>query len=167
MRLFLNPENTAYLRGLSDEFGESTNAVRLELNRFEEAGMLMSETQGNKKLYRANQDHPLYADVHNILLKHVGLDQIVDKVIHRLGKLTCIYLTGDYAKGKDSGIIDLVLIGSIDVSYLTKLVERAEAMSQRKVRFLNYSEAEWEQSEHLVEIAEPLLLLWKRSDGLD
>lgn len=39
----------AYLRGLAEEFGESTNAIRLELNHLEEAGLLTAETEGNKK----------------------------------------------------------------------------------------------------------------------
>ncbi|MCK9327448.1 MAG: ArsR family transcriptional regulator, partial [Bacteroidales bacterium] len=63
LRFFLNPKSTAYLRGLAEEFGESSNAIRLELNRFEEAGLLQSETQGNKKLFKANIAHPLYGDI--------------------------------------------------------------------------------------------------------
>ncbi len=50
----------AYLRSLENEFGESSNAIRIELNRFEEAGMLVSFTEGNKKLFKANTEHPLF-----------------------------------------------------------------------------------------------------------
>lgn len=42
LRFFLNPDSSAYLRGLAQEFDESTNAVRVELNRFEEAGLIQS-----------------------------------------------------------------------------------------------------------------------------
>ena len=38
LKFFLNSNTTAYLRGLEEEFGESTNSIRLELNRFEKAG---------------------------------------------------------------------------------------------------------------------------------
>ena len=40
LKFFLNPSTSAYLRGLADEFGESTNGVRVELNRLMEAGLL-------------------------------------------------------------------------------------------------------------------------------
>ena len=40
LKFFLNSNTTAYLRSLESEFGESTNAIRIELNRLEEAGML-------------------------------------------------------------------------------------------------------------------------------
>ena len=72
LRFFLNPSNTAYLRGLAEEFNESTNSIRVELNRFEEAGMLVSNSQGNKKIYKANNNHPLFRDLHSILLKYIG-----------------------------------------------------------------------------------------------
>jgi len=123
-RLFLNPGSTAYLRGLAEDFQESTNAVRLELNRFEEAGMLLSETQGNKKVFKANEKHPLFKDINSIVLKYVGIDKIIDMVIHRLGDLDQLYLSGDYAEGKDTGIIDLIFIGAIDKNYLVKLIDK-------------------------------------------
>ena len=52
MKFFLNSKTTAYLRGLEGEFGESTNAIRLELNKLEKAGMLSSFSKGNKKMWR-------------------------------------------------------------------------------------------------------------------
>src|SRR5690606_33203934 len=125
LRLFLNPENTAYLRGLADEFGESTNAVRVELNRFEKAEMVTSSNRGNKKMYRANTRHPLYRELQSILLKYIGIDRVIESVTGRLGDLNKVYLAGDYALGKDSGVIDLIFVGDIDKVYLLRLIERA------------------------------------------
>ena len=70
LKFFLNSNSSSYLRELESEFHESTNAIRLELNRFEEAGLLQSQTKGNKKFYHANTDHPLYPDINSILLKY-------------------------------------------------------------------------------------------------
>ncbi len=144
LRLFLNPGTTAYLRGLSEEFNESTNSIRVELNRFEEADMLVSENQGNKKIYKANNTHPLFKDIHNILLKYIGVDKIIEQIINRIGKLELVYLSGDYAKGSDSGIIDLVFVGDIDTEYLAGLVTKTEKKINRKVRYLTYTKEEWE-----------------------
>ena len=55
LKFFLNPLNSAYLRGLSEELEESTNAVRLELNRLEAANMLHSSKVGNKKMFTVNK----------------------------------------------------------------------------------------------------------------
>lgn len=159
VRLFLNPGNSAYLRELADDFGESTNSVRLELNRFEEAGMLESETSGNKKVYKANARHPLFGHVHNLLLRYVGVDQVIEMILKKMGDLDRVYLGGDYAAGKDSGIIDLLFIGNIDRNYLVKLVQKAEALIHKKIKYLVYSPEEWNMS---TLSSRNLLLLWEK-----
>jgi len=145
MKFFLNSSTRAHLRGLESEFGESSNGIRIELNRMEEANLLHSTREGNKKLYYANKKHPLFSDIHNIIIKETGIDRVIEKVIHRLGELECIYLTGDLARGRDSSIIDLILVGTgIDREYLTRKVEQAEELVGRKVRYiiLNSDEAD-------------------------
>ncbi len=142
LKFFLNSNTTAYLRGLESEFGESTNAIRLELNRFEDAGMLSSSLKGNKKFFKANTQHPLFDEIHNILLKYIGLDKIVNKVINHLGEVDKVFVVGEFSKGLDSNIIDLLFIGNIDKVYLLKLVEKAEGLINRKVRYLIYTTEE-------------------------
>lgn len=147
-KFFLNSSTRAHLRGLEAEFGESSNAIRVELNRFEEAGLLNSLWEGNKKLYQANNKHPLYKDIHNIILKETGIDRVIEKVIHRLGRLYCIYLTGDFAKGKDSPVIELIIVGKdIDRGYLARKVLQAEQMVGRKVSYFVLEP--FEAEEHL------------------
>ncbi len=142
LKFFLNSNTTSYLRHLEGEFGESTNGIRLELNKFEEAGMLESFKKGNRKYFRANTKHPLFNEVHNILLKYIGFDRIVEEVIERLGDVEKVFVVGELAKGLDSGIIDLIFVGDIDKHYLLKLVDKAEELIQRKIRYLIYSNDE-------------------------
>ena len=143
LKFFLNPDNSAHLRGLESEFGESSNAIRLELNRLEKADMLHTEHQGNKKLFKVNLQHPLYNEINSIVKKYFGLDVIVEWIANRLGNLKTVYLTGDIASGKDSGLIDLILVGDIDQPYLLKLITKAEKLIKRKIRDLIYSEEEF------------------------
>ncbi len=110
LKFFLNSNSRSYLRNLESEFGESTNSIRLELNRFEEAGLLTSEFDGNKKYFSANTGHPLFSDIHNIILKQIGFDKIVETVIQKLGNLKRVYVEGDFAKGKNNSIIDLIFV---------------------------------------------------------
>jgi len=143
LKFFLNPGSRAYLRGLAEEFGESSNAVRLELNRFEQAGLLESEANGNKKLYRANLVHPLYKDIHSIITKTIGIDQIVDEVVAKLGDVEEAYVTGDFAVGKNGKTVDILLIGTdIHKDFLYKLIDKAESIIKRKIRYLILSPAE-------------------------
>lgn len=68
-KLFKDPHSKSYLRALAEEFKESTNSVRLELNRLESANMLLSHREGNKKIFMANTEHPLYEEIHSMVLK--------------------------------------------------------------------------------------------------
>ena len=135
LKFFLNSDTKSYLRNLESEFGESTNAIRLELNKFEKAGMLQSELEGNKKLYKANTSHPLFADINNIVFKYVGLDWIVDHIVSKLGNLEYVYLSGSFAKGIDSKQIDLVILGKVDEDYLRELCEKIGKKINRKIEY--------------------------------
>ena len=161
LKFFLNSKTTAYLRSLEGEFGDSTNAIRVELNKLENAGMLSSSLKGNKKIFQANTKHPLFKEIHNILLKQIGLDQIIETVVKRLGDIDKVYLIGDFAKGLDSQIIDLIFIGDIDKSYLLNLVEKSEKIVKRKIRYLIYRDIELSESE-LNKMNPERLLLWSK-----
>ena len=127
LKFFLNPNASSYLRNLESEFKESTNGIRLELNKFEKAGLLKSHISGNKKLYQANTRHPLFRDIHNILLKYIGFDQIIETVISKLGNVHKVYLVGSYARGIDSEVIDLLLVGDeINREYLARKTDMGE-----------------------------------------
>lgn len=137
LKFFLNKDTKSYLRNLESEFGESTNAIRIELNRLESAGLLNAELAGNKKYFQANTAHPLYTDINNILRKTIGIDRIIDEVLSNIGDLKEAYLIGDLAVGKDSSVVDLLLIGqNINRTYLSELVQKAEKHIERRLRYL-------------------------------
>lgn len=145
LKFFLNSNSRSYLRNLETEFGESTNSIRLELNKFEEAGLLTTEVDGNKKYFRANINHPLFMDIHNILLKHIGFDKIIERVIDKLGNLDKVFVTGDFAKGKDNSIIDLIFVGNdLDKEFLSRLIEKTENLIKRKIRYVIFGTIEFE-----------------------
>jgi hypothetical protein len=160
LKFFLNSNTTAYLRNLEEEFGESSNAIRVELNKFEEAGMLSSFLKGNKKIFRANTAHPLFQEIHNILLKQLGIDRIIEEVIDRLGYLERVYLVGEFARGLDSDVIDLIFIGDVDKNYLFVLIEKAEKIIKRKIRHLIYTSQDFNYESWVKTAQVEPLLLW-------
>ena len=136
VRFFFNPAIRSYLRELSKEFNVSTNAVREELNQLTKTNLLKSEKNGRSVYYTANPDHPLFPELKSMVSKVMGLDQVIDGIVRRLGDLERAYLIGDYAEGKDTGIIDLLLIGSIDQYHLNDLIRKTERYINRKIRTL-------------------------------
>jgi hypothetical protein len=156
----LNSDNISYLRGLEQEFGESTNSIRLELNRFEKSGLLTSFTKGNKKFFQANVAHPLFGDIHNIVKKHIGFDQIILNILEKVGDLKQVYVLGAFARGINSPVIDLMLIGDINKTYFIQLSEKVEKLIDRRIRYIIYrcnEEVDWDYYK------EKPLLLWEQS----
>jgi hypothetical protein len=139
LKFFLNPSTSAHLRGLASEFDESSNAIRLELNRLEEAGMLEAVNNGNKKVFQVNTKHPLYSSINQIIKKYMGIDQIVENILKGLGELDRVYMAGTLANGIESDVIDLVLIGDINKDYLLTTIEKAENAIGKKIRYLTYT----------------------------
>jgi hypothetical protein len=161
LKFFLNSSTTAYLRGLEEEFGESTNSIRLELNRFENAGFLESYSESNKKVFKVNSKHPLFKDINSIVLKLVGLDYVIDYILQHMGDLKKVYLVGSLANGKDSTNIDLVLVGDINEVFLKELIVKTEKKIKKSIHYIHYSENEFQLKKISEQGVKPLLL-WSK-----
>ena len=161
LKFFLNSEKESYLRGLENDFSESTNSIRLELNKFEKAGLLITSTKGNKKIFKANTQHPLFSDINSILHKYVGIDQIIKRIINKLGNLEKVFLTGSLAAGNDSKSLDLIFVGdSLDIVYLSHLVQKSESFISRKILFKICNQIELELI--LKDNTDNFLLIWQQ-----
>ncbi len=132
----MNPGTRSYLRGLATEFGESSNAIRVELNRLTEAKLLKSSTEGRTVQYMANKDHSLFRDLQSVVKKYVGIDKLAEELAAKLGDIHAAYVIGDYARGIDSGLIDLVLVGKVEEDKLKEVTEKTEKLIERKIRTL-------------------------------
>ena len=136
IKFFISQANSGYLNGLANEMGESTNSIRKELNHLYDAGYLKKMKSNNKIEYKANVKHPLFKTLRNVVLKHLGLEDIVETVLDRMGNVEQIIITGDYAKGIDSGKIEVILVGkNLNFNYITQLEEKIEKLIGRQVNF--------------------------------
>ena len=136
VKFFVSQANKGYLNGLASEMGESTNSIRKELNHLYGAGYLQKNKRDNKVEYNVNINHPLYETLKNVVYKHLGLEDIVETVLERMGDVEQILIAGDYAKGIDSGNIEVIIVGSeINFKYISQLEEKIEDLISRRVSF--------------------------------
>ena len=160
VRFFFNPQTQSYLRELSKEFNVSSNSVREELNQLTKTSLLKSERQGRNVYYQANTDHTLSPELKSMVSKVMGIDRVIDGIVTRLGDLERAYLIDDYAEGKDTGIIDILMVGNIDQYHLNDLSRKTERYIKRKIRTLVLSRDEF--SHFLPELEKrPNVLIWK------
>ena len=137
IKFFVNQANRGYLNGLASEFNESTNSIRKELNHLSNAGYLEKYRDNNKIGYKANIKHPMFEILQKVVFKHLGLEEIVEHVLAQMGKVKEIHLVGDYAKGLDTGSIEVLLIGDqLNTKYIFQLEQKIEKLIERKVQFI-------------------------------
>lgn len=136
IKFFVNSQNHSHLRGLADEFGESTNAIRKELNNLTQAGILISHMDKNKIEYQANQNHPFYTNIRDIIRKYLGLDMLLEQILERMGAVEQVILTGNIARGSDTKVIDVLVTGeNLNDEYISHLTKKIEELIDRKVVF--------------------------------
>ena len=160
MRFFLNPQTRSYLRELAKEFDLSTNAVREELNQLTQTHLLKSEKSGRNVFYSANTAHTLFPELRSMVQKVMGIDQVIEGIVQRLGNLEKAYLIADYAEGKDTGIIDILLVGTFDDYHLNDLMRKTERYINRKIRALVLTPQECSSLQYQLQ-SRPMLLIWE------
>tara|TARA_Y100001954_G_scaffold197418_1_gene214277 strand:+ start:55 stop:561 length:507 start_codon:yes stop_codon:yes gene_type:complete len=134
IRFFLNLAKKSHLRGLANDFNDSTNSIRLELNNLTEAGYLIKKKEKNKVNYLANHKHPLFKTLVDLVRKHTGVEDIIENIIKSVTDLKKVYLVGDYANGIDSGKINIYIEGNItDANYINNVIKKTEEKINRKI----------------------------------
>lgn len=142
IKFFVSASNQGHLRGLADEFQESTNSIRKELNQLSDAGYLEKRTEKNKIFYSANTSHSLFGPLQQLIHKFLGIDNLVDQILEKAGDIQEVSLVGDYAKGLDSGTIELLVLGEdVNQAYLLQLGDRV-SLKLGKTVHLHFDSAE-------------------------
>jgi predicted transcriptional regulator len=160
IRFFFNPKARSYLRELAKEFNVSTNSVREELNQLTKTKLLTSKKDGRQVYYSADTSHPLFPELKSMVSKVMGIDRVIDGIINRLGDIEEAYLIDDYAEGKDTGIIDLLLVGDVDQYHLNDLSRKTERYIKRKIRSLVLSRDEYKDLLPKLK-KRPCILIWQ------
>ena len=160
IKFFFNPKTRSYLRALAKEFNLSTNSVREELNQLTKTHLLISQRNGRQVFYMANRKHSLFPELRSMVSKVMGMDQVIDGIVKRLGDLERAYLIGDYAEGKDTGIIDLLFVGEVDPYHLNDLSRKTERYINRKIRSLVLNKSEFDDFKVKLQ-DQPHVLIWE------
>ena len=160
LKFFLNPDTKGYLRQLAKEFDESTNGIRVELNKLSKAKIIESQKEGRNKIYKANTKHPLFKEIRQIVLKSTGIDKVISDIIEKTGDIYIAFLRGDYAVGKDSGLIDLVIVGdNLNTEEIDRVRRKTEKLINRKINVLTLKKNEFKKLKRNFDSDPKLILL--------
>jgi hypothetical protein len=69
----------------------------------------------------------MFISLRNVILQFIGIEQIMENILYKMGDVSQVYLTGDLAEGKNSHYINLILAGEVDRTYMLQLIEKVES----------------------------------------
>jgi uncharacterized protein len=136
--LYARPDEAFYLRQITREVQAGQGAVQRELQRLVDAGLLTREARGREIHYRANRACPIFAEVHGLVLKTVGLADVLRGALTPLqDALTLAVVYGSQAAGTATAgsDVDLLVVGTVEELALHKAVAEAETQLARTINY--------------------------------
>jgi uncharacterized protein len=135
---YARPDEAFYLRQITREVRAGQGAVQRELQRLVDAGVLTRETRGREIHYRANRACPIFGELHGLVLKTVGLADVLRGALTPLRddiSLAVVYgsqAAGTATAGSD---VDLLVVGTVEEIALHKAIAQAETHLARTVNY--------------------------------
>jgi predicted nucleotidyltransferase len=129
--LYGHSDQTFYIRQISREIGASAGAVHRELETLSHFGLIDRLVSGRQVYFKANRNHPVYAELHALIAKTMGVFQLIGLAIAPLaGRISGAFVYGSMARRdeKAESDVDLMVVGEVTLDeVLTQLapVERA------------------------------------------
>jgi hypothetical protein len=144
---FSNVREMYHVRGIVREIKEEINAVRRELSRLEKAGLLKKEARGNRLYYWVRQDYAYYGDLLSIVSKNTGLGFDIIENRGRIGKLTFVMFSGQFArykKRRKEDAVDILLVGEVVLPELAALIRKEESKRTFEINYTVMSREEFD-----------------------
>lgn len=122
--LFGIVENDLHMREIERRSGHAIGTIQTEFKKLLRLDLVIKRRDGNRVYYRANKDHPLYSDIHSIVLKTIGLTDIFRKVFEGHQEIQFAFIFGSIAnyREKASSDVDLMVLGQLGLRQLSKMI---------------------------------------------
>ena len=96
--LFGHPDQTFFVRQLARETGISVGSVQRELETLSQVGLIVRSISGHQVYQQANRNHPVFAEIHALVAKTVGVFQLLSSALAPLAqRITQAFVYGSVA----------------------------------------------------------------------
>jgi hypothetical protein len=143
---FSQPTEMWYVREITRLVSEEINAVRRELERLTETGILKMENRANRKYYTLNPSYEFYSDLLKIVAKTTGLGKNIKRNKNKLGNVEYVMFTGKFAKKerRSNDEVDMLIVGDVVLPEIAQLVREEEKGRGREINYTVMSLEEFE-----------------------
>ncbi|RPI79015.1 MAG: toxin-antitoxin system toxin subunit [Desulfobacteraceae bacterium] len=123
------------MREITRLSGFSSRTVQQELTKLSRLTLLTKRKDGNRVYYQANEDHPLFSEIRNIVLKTNGLTDRLKQSLENYSDIKFAFIFGSIAQSneKANSDLDLMIIGNITLRKLTDLLLGVSDQIRREI----------------------------------
>ena len=142
---FENPSEMWYVREITRKVDEEINAVRRELERMTQSGLVRSEDRGNRKYYSLNHGYEFFPELTRLVAKTTGLGYEIKKNRRKLGTVKFVMFTGKFAKHQKRAHdeVDILMVGDIVLPEMAALIREEEKTRGHEINYTVMSEDEY------------------------
>lgn len=144
---FSNPKELYHVRGIVREIKEEINAVRRELAKLENDGVLKSESRGNRVYYFLRSEYPFYGDLLSMVAKTKGLGAKIIENRNKIGKISFVMFSGRFVRfldRKTEDAVDILVVGEVVLPELAALIRVEESRRNREINYTVMSREEFD-----------------------
>jgi DNA-binding transcriptional ArsR family regulator len=135
---FGNLKEIYHVRGIVRETSEEINAVRRELAKLENDGVLRKEPRGNRIYYSVRPEYSLFGDLISIVAKTTGLGKAIIENRGKIGKVSFVMFSGKLVEGKDrksEDDVDILVVGEVVLPELASIIRVEESKRGREINY--------------------------------
>jgi predicted nucleotidyltransferase len=123
------------MREIERRSGMTIGTIQQELKKLLRLDLIKEQKDGNRLYYEANRDHPLYPEIHSLVLKTVGLLQVFREALIHEPSVKIAFIFGSLARREEDGKsdVDLMVIGDLGMRRLTNLLSGVSNKISREI----------------------------------
>jgi len=144
--LFSHVDERFYFRQIARILEIGLGALQRELANLSDAGIIRKEFVGRQVFYQANSECPIYMDLKNLVMKTIGVGDILKTALVPLEeRINVAFLFGSIAKGteRSDSDIDIIVIGNVTFAEIISAFSPAQKTVRREINPLVYPPEEF------------------------
>jgi DNA-binding transcriptional ArsR family regulator len=143
---YKNPDEMYYVREITRLVKEEINAVRRELERMLDCGLLKSEQRGNRLYYYLNKRYLYHQELQRIVAKSTGLGKKIRRNRRKLGTLSYVMFSGTFTNRQQAkpDELDILVVGDVVLPELEELIRAEQKELGREINYAVLSADEFE-----------------------
>jgi predicted nucleotidyltransferase len=145
---FGEPRRWWYMRELARHLRRTPSSLQRELASLVRGGILSQKREGKHVYFQAATDSPIFEELHRLILKTVGLADVVREQLKPLaGRIQWAFIYGSVARSDEhpASDVDLMIIGKVGLALLSSPLRKAERRLNRAVNPATYTPDEFAQ----------------------